>query len=103
MGAGAPEPLTELDDRASPELRWRRRPLLRASIRLAAVVTPAAAAVVVGIAFSRTIPPPGGLVATIEWWVGFMAAFGGAWLITAELLQRALPLATLLDLTLAFP
>ena len=103
MGAGAPEPLTEPDDRASPELRWRRRPLLRASIRLAAVVTPAAAGVVVGIGFSRTIPPPAGLAATVEWWVGFMAAFGGAWLITAELLQRALPLATLLDLTLAFP
>jgi hypothetical protein len=109
MGVGAPELLTEADSQASPtenvtpELRWRRRPLLRAAIRATAVLAPAVAAVVASIAFARFVPPPSGIGSVILWWVGFFAAFGGAWLLTGALLQRTLPLASLLDLTLVFP
>jgi HD-GYP domain-containing protein (c-di-GMP phosphodiesterase class II) len=85
------------------ELRWRRRPVLRAAIRLAAVLAPAAVAVAVAIAFSRTVPVPLDLAGTIVWWAVLTVAILGAWMLTSELLQRTLPLATLLDMTLVFP
>lgn len=94
---------------ASPDLhggaghRWRRRPVLRTAVRLAAVLAPVAAAVAVAIAFSRTVPVPSDLGGTLLWWVVFTAAIVAAWLLSAELLERTLPLATLLDLTLVFP
>jgi HD-GYP domain-containing protein (c-di-GMP phosphodiesterase class II) len=110
MGIGAPELITEQAPAAPapiparvPERRWRRRPVLRAAVELAAVLTPAAAAVGVAILFSRTVPPPPDLAGTVLWWVGFSAAFAATWLIAAQALQRTLPLATLLDLSLVFP
>jgi HD-GYP domain-containing protein (c-di-GMP phosphodiesterase class II) len=117
MGIGAPPELATDPDplvvavRAQPpvevepadDLRWRRRPVLRAAIRLAAVIAPAVAAVLMAIAFSRTVPVPLDLTGTIVWWAVFTAAILGAWLLTSELLQRTLSLATLLDLTLVFP
>ena len=85
------------------ERRWRRRPVLRGAIRLAAILAPAIAAVGVAILFSRTVPLPAGLAGTAMWFVFFVAATMATWALTTELLQRTLPLATLLDLTLAFP
>jgi HD-GYP domain-containing protein (c-di-GMP phosphodiesterase class II) len=100
MGARAPELVT---DSAAPELRWRRRPALRASLRVAAVVAPAVSAAAVAVAFSRTVPVPRDLSGTVVWWIVFVAAVVATWTLSAELLQRTLPLATLLDLTLVFP
>jgi hypothetical protein len=85
------------------ELRWRRRPALRAALKLAAVLAPAAAASAVAITFSRIVPVPVDLVGTVVWWAVFAAAIVATWMLSADLLQRMLPLATLLDLTLAFP
>lgn len=97
--AAAPEP----DREPADELRWRRRPLLRAAIRLFAILAPALAASGAAIAFSRAVAVPAGLVGTIVWWSVFAAVILATWMVTAELLQRSLPLATLLDLTLVFP
>ena len=66
-------------------------------------LAPAVAAAAVAIAFSRLVAVPGDLVGVIGWWVVFIAAIVAAWMLSSELLQRALPLATLLDLTLVFP
>lgn len=85
------------------ELRWRRRPGLRAAIRLAVILAPAIAAAAVAITFSRLVPIPADLVGGVVWWAVFSAAIVAAWMLSSELLQRALPLATLLDLTLVFP
>ena len=101
VGMARTEPPPEIEP--ADDLRWRRRPVLRAAIRLAAVLAPAVVAVLVAIAFSRTVPVPLDLTGTIVWWAVFTAAILGAWLLTSELLQRTLPLATLLDLTLVFP
>lgn len=100
-----PEPTLHVTAEIHPAdvKRWRRRPVLRAAIRLAAVLTPMAAACAVAIAYSRTVPIPGDAGGMILWWVVFTAAILVAWLLSAELLQRTLPLATLLDLTLVFP
>jgi HD-GYP domain-containing protein (c-di-GMP phosphodiesterase class II) len=91
----------DLDSAA--ELRWHRRPLLRAALRLTAVVAPAAAAAAVAIAFSRNVSVPVDLVGTVVWWAVFAAAIVATWMLMTELLYRTLPLATLLDLTLVFP
>ncbi|HET9780891.1 MAG TPA: HD-GYP domain-containing protein [Candidatus Dormibacteraeota bacterium] len=114
MGIGAPELIVEPAPSASPtppaaiqvpgpERRWRRRPVLRAALEIVVVLVPAVAAVGVAILFSRTVPAPPDTTGTVLWWVGFSAAFAATWLIAAELLQRTLPLATLLDLSLVFP
>jgi len=114
MGVAAPElkvlperpitpPAPESHHRERPEPRWRRRPVLRSSIRVAAVLAPAVSTIAVAVAYSRLIAVPADLTGAVAWWLAFAAAVAGTWLVTAELLQRALPLATLLDLTLAFP
>ena len=114
MDVGAPQLKTEpvlsastwpvVQEDADPaELRWRRRPVLRAGIRLAVALAPAAAAAAVAIVFSRLVPIPTDLVGVVVWWAVFTAAIVAAWMFSSELLQRALPLATLLDLTLVFP
>ncbi|HKC19544.1 MAG TPA: hypothetical protein VKE27_07910, partial [Candidatus Dormibacteraeota bacterium] len=77
--------------------------MLRASLELAAVIAPAAAATGVAILYSRTVNALPGLTGLGLWWVGFGAAIAATWLIASELLQRTLPLATLLDLSLVFP
>lgn len=85
------------------QLRWRRRPVLRAGIRVAVALAPAAAAAAVAVAFSRIVPLPADLLGVVIWWTVFTAAIVAAWMFSSDLLQRALPLATLLDLTLVFP
>lgn len=85
------------------EVRWRSRPILSGAIRVAAVVIPAAAAVLAAIALSRALPPPVNSLAAVAWWVLFLATTLATWLVCASLLQKLLPLAALLDLTLLFP
>ena len=88
---------------STAERRWRRHPLLRAVVKLGAILAPGAAAAAVAIWFSRTVPIPVDLGGTVVWGAGFVAAVVATWMLTAELLQRTLPLATLLDLALVFP
>ena len=116
MATGAPQLLRESDLPKIPsapapylasgserEFRWQRRPVLRAGIRLAVVVAPAAASAGAAVAFSHAVAMPAGVLETVAWWAVFTAAIVATWMATSELLQRTLPLATLLDLTLAFP
>lgn len=99
----APRPLGAREKEPAAELRWHRRPVLRATIKIAAIVAPAAASMAAAIVFSRNVRVPLDITGTIVWWAVFTTAIVAAWLVTSELLQRMLPLATLLDLTLAFP
>jgi len=85
------------------ERRWRSHPLLSKALRLLVVLAPAVAAAVVGIVISRWLPVPRGGEGLIAWWGVFLGATVVTWLVCATLIQRLLPLATLLDLTLAFP
>ena len=103
---GAPQPRATRPaaefDAAEPR-RWRRRPVLRAAVRLAAVLAPVVAASAVAIVYSRSVPVPAEATGMVVWWVVFAAAIVTVWLLSAELLQATLPLATLLDLALVFP
>lgn len=77
--------------------------MLSAVIRLVIVLAPVVAAAGIAIALSRALPIPGNSAGTVVWWCLFLATTIATWLICASLLQRLLPLATLLDLTLLFP
>ena len=77
--------------------------MLRNTIVLAAVLAPALASAGVAVVFSRSVPLPSDLAWVLVWLAGFGVAVVATWAIAAELLRRTLPLATLLDLTLAFP
>lgn len=67
------------------------------------MIAPAAAAAGAGIAFSRNVPVPRDMAGSLIWWALFLAIVVATWIVSEELLQRTLPLATLLDLTLVFP
>ena len=99
----APSPAPVVEHGPTPELRWQRHPVLRAIIRVAAVLAPAVASALAAIAFSRAIPVPSDLVGLAVWWGVFIAVVIATWIVISELLQRTLPLAALLDLTLVFP
>lgn len=104
MAAASPAPsVSAAQSDSNPELRWRRHPVLRATLRLAVILAPALAAVGMAILYSHLVSIPSGIVDTIVWWAFFTAVIVATWMVVAELLERMLPLATLLDLTLAFP
>lgn len=85
------------------EVRWRSRPVLSASVRVAAVLAPAAGAAAVAVAVSHALPVPTDTAGTLTWWALFLITTLVTWVVLAGLLQRLLPLAALLDLTLLFP
>ena len=83
--------------------RWCRRPVLSAAVRALIVTGSVGAAMVTAIVASRVLPrPAGGAVAT-AWWLGIVAVTTLV-LLGANLVgRRLLPLAALLNLSLAFP
>ncbi len=85
------------------EMRWRRHPLLSTLVKAVVIVAPAVAAAAVAVAISRALPIPHGAPGTVMWWGVLLVTTFATWLVFASLLQRLLPLATLLDLTLLFP
>jgi HD-GYP domain-containing protein (c-di-GMP phosphodiesterase class II) len=114
MGISAPKVVADTEapprPRLSPpdpgpegELRWRRRPVFRAGIKVAVVLTPAVAAMAAAIGFSHAIPEPATLSGMLGWWAIFLATTIATWMLCSELLEKTLPLATLLNLTLDFP
>jgi HD-GYP domain-containing protein (c-di-GMP phosphodiesterase class II) len=98
-----PDPSPSRPQRPPHERRWHRHPHLRRAIRIGVVLAPAASAAVVAIVFTRSVPVPADLFDAVAWWVVFAAASAATWMLTSELLQRTLPLATLLDMSLVFP
>src|SRR5437588_1330103 len=89
---GAPQPpatrpAAEFD--AAEPRRWRRRPVLRAAVRLAAVLAPVVAASAVAIVYSRSVPVPAEATGVLVWWVVFATAIVTVWLLSAELLRWA--------------
>src|SRR5512135_2962133 len=106
MSTGAPQLLRESDlpktssatapylaSGSKREFRWQRRPVLRAGIRIAVVVAPAAASAGAAVVFGRAVAMPAGVLGTVAWWAVFTVAIVATWIVTSELLQRTLPLA----------
>jgi HD domain len=82
--------------------RWRAHPFLSAAIRIFVVLCPAALAAVAAVLSTRHLPPPP-QVSAAAWWLVFISVGLVTWLVSVRVLDRLLPLAALLELTLVFP
>ena len=87
----------------TPVARWRSRPLLSLGLRLAVVTLPLIVAAEVDLAWSRAIPPPVGLARTLLWLLPIFLASTLVLFLTRWVARRMLPLAMLLNISLAFP
>ncbi len=84
-------------------VRWQGRPVLSAAVRLLVAFGPAIAAVAASVMISRRLPLPRGGAGAAIWWALFIGSAIAVWVVCARLLNRLLPLAALLNLTLLFP
>ena len=82
--------------------RWRRRPVIAATIRFVVIATPLVASICAGIAASRVFRPTGWM--QIAGWILWTAAASIAVLAAVDaVVRRLLPLQRLLQLHLVFP
>jgi putative nucleotidyltransferase with HDIG domain len=82
--------------------RWRARPALSIAIRVAAIVFPAAGAALAAVMLGRAVPAPHG-PARLVWLVVLLSFATLVAYLIERIARRCLPLAVLLQLSLAFP
>ncbi len=82
---------------------WRRRPIAAGLIRAGATVIPLAVSIAVGVALHSTAPQADPAAVSVIRWLAILVVSMGALVATDSLARRFLPLATLLQLSLAFP
>jgi putative nucleotidyltransferase with HDIG domain len=87
---------------ASPA-RWRARPVLSTTLRVAVFVLPILAALALSYTVGRVFPRPRDTTGAVLWWLAFIAVEVVAFAVFRRLAQRLIPLATLLRLALLFP
>lgn len=83
--------------------RWAAHPRRARALRLAVVAVPVVASVVVGVAVGRALPHLPGFWWGLAWWSAVLVTSTGALLLVDRAARKALPLATLLQLTMLFP
>jgi HD-GYP domain-containing protein (c-di-GMP phosphodiesterase class II) len=82
--------------------RWVGRPFLAAVVRFAVLLVPLASGVVAGAVLARSLPRPSG-AALVGWVLVVLGISTVVVTLVERLARRLLPLATLLNLSLAFP
>ncbi|MCU1485488.1 MAG: domain/HD domain protein [Actinomycetia bacterium] len=88
---------------AAGEQQWRRRPVLALLITTAVKLLPIAASFGAGVVAGRLVGRPAGWPATGLWLAGLLVTSTLVLVVVDRLARRALPLATLLRLTLLVP
>ena len=83
--------------------RWRQRRVFAWTVRAVASLVPVAACAAVGLAVSRWLPHPTGVVGDVGWLAVVFAVTAGAYFAIERLAARLLPLAMLLRISLVFP
>ncbi|MDX6205328.1 MAG: hypothetical protein QOF39_1385 [Frankiales bacterium] len=86
-----------------PRAQWRARRKLAWSIRVATVVVPFAAATSCMVLLSRALPRPAAAAGRVAWYVLLLCV---SWLVArvvSKAVDRSLPLAALLEMSLTFP
>jgi hypothetical protein len=83
--------------------RWRARPVLAASIRVAAFVVPLGASILTGIAIGSVLPRAHSWPLTLLAWALVIATSTVALFAVDRLTRKLLPVATLLKLSMLFP
>jgi hypothetical protein len=87
----------------TPVVRWRARPLLSLGLRAAIFTLPLVAGAEFDLAWIRTYPRPDGLLPILQWVLPIVLISGLLLVVTRLVARRLLPLAMLLDISLAFP
>ncbi len=90
-------------DRARVDPRWRRRPLVALGIRAGVFLAPILLTIGASLAASSLLPPPDGIAGTVVWWGMLIGISSVVMVLAIRVFRRALPLAALLDLSMAFP
>ena len=85
------------------DVRWERRPVQAAALRVLAVAIPVAAGVAASIVFSHLLRPPAQTALVILWWIAALCLSTLTVAIVDRQARRLLPLATLLKLSMVFP
>jgi hypothetical protein len=88
--------------REGDQRRWQPRPLLSLAVRGLALILPLACALAVNAVIGRALGPPSG-PAIVVWVVFILAVSSTTLVLVYRLTRRLLPLAVLLDFSLAFP
>ena len=104
----APSPwLTQPANPAHPpisaEARWSRRPVASALVRFVVLTIPILASVLTAMVLSRLLPVPTGVTMLVAWWVVTLVGSTAVLVAVERLARRMLPLAVLLNLSMAFP
>jgi HD-GYP domain-containing protein (c-di-GMP phosphodiesterase class II) len=82
---------------------WRPRPVAAFAVRLVARLLPLAASVASTAVLVRVVPRPAGVTGAVLWWAGVFVAASLALVAVDRAARRLLPLAAMLQLSLAFP
>ena len=91
-----------MDDNANRG-RWGRRPRLARAIRVLVFVAPVAASVGAAALVRPLLPPAVVVWGHLAYLLALVAVSTAALVVVDRLARRALPLATLLDLSMLFP
>ena len=83
--------------------RWQRHPVLASLVTTLVFVVPITASIVVATVVAHVLPRPHHVGWLAGWWVTILVVPTVVLLVTDRLARRALPLAVLLKMTLAFP
>jgi HD domain-containing protein len=85
------------------ENRWRPRPVVSWSIRIAVFIVPVAVGFATSLLISRALPRPRDVTTEVMWWALLVASVLTVVFVATAACRRFLPLAALLDLSLLFP
>ena len=88
---------------STPVARWRPRPVLSTAIRLAVFILPLVLAAETDLLWSRRYPLPSGLQPSLVWVAEVLLISAVVLGVTRWVARRLLPLAALLNVSLAFP
>ncbi|MCU1674530.1 MAG: hypothetical protein JWN77_2643, partial [Frankiales bacterium] len=86
-----------------PSDRWAARPRLSLLLRMGVVLVPVALALGAGVLLTHLLPVAHSAAGRIAWFVAVLAGSAVTLLLADRVARRVLPLAVLLELSLAFP
>lgn len=99
--ANTPDPARAADP-AAPG-RWKNRWLLAGILTLAITVVPMAASFAVAYVVERHVQQPSSVLPFALWWLSLLALCSLVYVAVGRVTRRALPLAVLLKMNMAFP
>ena len=92
-----------MGSRNTADHRWESRWVLAAAITVAVTVVPIGCSIGVAFLIERHVRQPTTILGFAVWWLAMLGVCSSAFFIVSRVTRRALPLAVLLKLNMAFP